>query len=65
MMARPSHVSRETRHFYSREYYWSNYRHEENYWVNQRYHSHVDATHPDELTEICPSRRVGHFKVPC
>ena len=32
-MARPSHVSRETRQFYSREYYWSNYHHEENYWV--------------------------------
>ena len=29
-MARPSHVSRENRQFYSREYYWSNYRHEEN-----------------------------------
>ena len=48
MMARPLHVSRETRHFYSQEYYWSQYCDEENYWVNQHYHSRVDMTHPNE-----------------
>ena len=47
-MARPLHVSCETRHFYSREYYWSKYIQEENYRVDQHYHSRVDATHPDE-----------------
>ena len=41
------HVSHETRHFYSREYYWCNYCHEENYQIDQRYHSRVDVTHPD------------------
>ena len=46
-MARPSHVSRETRQFYSQEYYWLHYRHEENYRVNQRYQSRVDVTDPD------------------
>ena len=45
-MARPSHVSRESRQFYSREYCWSHYRHEEKYRVNQRYQSCVDATDP-------------------
>ena len=24
------------------------YRHEENHWVDQRYHSCIDVTHPDE-----------------
>ena len=57
-MARPSHVSRETRHFYSREYYWSNYCHEENYWVDECYQSRVlkPGVHPragnPEVTSI-------------
>ena len=47
-MARPSHVSHETRQFYSQEYYWSQYCHEENSRVDQRHHSCIDVTHPDE-----------------
>ena len=46
--ARPSHVSCETRHFYSREYYWPQYHQEENYRVYQCYRSRVDATNPEE-----------------
>ena len=47
MTARPLHISRETRQFYSQEYYWSNYRHEENYRVDQCYHSRIDVINPD------------------
>ena len=54
MMARPSHVSHETKHFYSQEYYWSQYHHEENYRVDQRYHSCVDATHPNAPRMLQP-----------
>ena len=48
MMTRPLPISHETKHFYSWEYYWFNYRHEENNRVDQRYHSRIDATHPNE-----------------
>ena len=56
-VTRPLHISCETRHFYSREYYWSKYCHEENYWVNQCYHSHIEVTHPDEPQTLQPYDR--------
>ena len=54
-MARPSHVSRETRQFYSREYYWSNYRHEENSQIDQCYHSRVPRRTTNAVTLMTDS----------
>ena len=51
-MARPLHVSCETRHFYSWEYYWSKYHHDENHWE-----SHIDVNHPDEPQMLQPLRQ--------
>ena len=53
-MAIPLHVSRETRQFYSWEYCWSHFRHEQNYQVNQRYQSRFDATNPDRIPSTTP-----------
>ena len=63
MMARPSPISHETRHFYSREYYWYNYRHEENNQVDQCYQSHVDAT-DSPVARVLPQLRHRTSRLP-
>ena len=45
---RMSHVKLDIFIHGNMEYYWSKYRHEENYRVDQRYQSCIDVTNPDE-----------------